>query len=160
MELFVFGVLALVFVASPVVLLVLHVIARDRVNKLGRSMVALRDSFEERVDELEARLSALGDGIEPGVTTPLVAAAEAEERVQPADESEPAPKPRMAIEPYPGAEVQAPAETPGERPGMEPSPLAGREKAVREAPAARATKPPSRTSARTSAEWEELIGGS
>ncbi len=141
MELLVLGVLAVGWY--------LHVITRDRVNKLGRSMDALRESFETRVGELEARLSARGDGIEPVV------------KGQTADEFEPAPPPRLAIEPYPEAEVPVPNETLGERPGMKPLPPAGREAAVpREARAARATKPASLTGARTSAEWEELIGGS
>ena len=111
MELFVFGMLALVFVTSPVVLLVLYVITRDRVNKLGRAMDGLRESFEARVDELEARLSALGNGVEPAVTTQPAAVAEAEERSQPFDESELVAQSRMAIEPCPEAEQPAPAET-------------------------------------------------
>lgn len=160
MELFVFGVLALVFVASPVVLLVLYVITRDRVNKLGRSVDALRDTFEARVDELEARLSALGDGVEPAEAIQPAAAAGAEHGLQPADESELVAQSRMVAEPGPEAEPPAPAETLDERPGKEASPLAWRETAAGEAVAERATKVPSLAGARTSAEWEELIGGS
>ena len=128
MQFFAFGMIALFAVSPLLVLLLLQLIARDRINKLERSIHASLQGYEVRIDELEARLNAVDGGVEPAVARPpevaaprevaveeerpQPAAAVAEARPQPADESKPAPQPRV-------------------------------------------TKSPSRTSA----EWEELIGG-
>ncbi len=166
---FVFGLLGLAFLVSPVILLIWQLVNRERLGKLERFQAGLRDVLEARFEAFEGRLRALeGDadldvtaagGVIPAGEAAVAAAADSTaispdsavaavaEPTGAAAESEPV-VPEPVVPPLaPAASEAAPdrAAAASTAPGL----------AVDEPSAPRPAKRP-----RSDADWEELIGGS
>ena len=92
----VFAFLALAFLASPVILVIWQLVARERMRKLERALAGLRDGLEARIEVLEARLRGHEDDFDEGVGVP--------------DPGGHAPESTIAaVESEPGAPPSAPA---------------------------------------------------
>jgi uncharacterized membrane protein len=147
-EYFIVGMILLALAAGPFVLFVLHLMARERLRKLERSLAQLGERFDDRLRELEQRLAALDGGARtvdeaaphdaPGVATSAVAASLAAAS-QRATQDTAAAVPETPTPPRPAAATTA----------------AQRDTAEKIAKPQKRTRP-----SRSSAEWEEIIGGS
>ena len=134
-EAVVFAFLALALLASPVILGIWQLVARERMRKLERALAGLREGLEARLEVLEARLRGHEDDFDEGVGVPDPGG-HAPESTTAAVESEPA----------------VPAAVP-HRPSARAAKKSGRRR-DRESTPHKAKRP------RSNADWEELIGGS
>lgn len=147
MELFIVGLLLLFILAGPVVVLVLQLLARARLKKLEQAVGTLESRYARRLQQLEARLDELAgraQGSAPesdaeGAATGWVPAG---------------PEPVDAVSPDALAPPAAPA--PARSSTAAALPTAARSSA---APPAADSSRQSSSWARSSAEWEQLIGG-
>ncbi len=142
MEILILGTVLLVFTAGPIVLLVLHLIARDRLNKLERSSRAAQESLAARVELLEARLRALGgvDEGDPAISTGAAPASPVAPVDVPAPRLDPVSVSSEAAPASPAAPVDVPA------PRLDPATVS--------------SEAASDSGPRSGADWEEIIGGS
>jgi len=141
-EYFVVGLILLALAASPFVLLVLHVIARDRLKKIERSLAEISERTDARLRRLEERIAALDSGPgtvndavphgAPAAATSAIAPRSTEATVQVAEATAAAAAPDIPVPPRPESETAAPP-APKQKKRARPS--------------------------RSSAEWEEIIGG-
>ena len=147
----IFAFLALAFLASPVILVIWQLVARERMRKLERALAGLRDGLEARIEVLEARLRGHEDDFDEGVGVP--------------DPGGHAPESTIAaVESEPGAPPSAPAQTISSAAptvtAAVPHRLSARAAKKSGWPRDRESTPHKAKRPRSNADWEELIGGS
>ncbi len=155
LERFVFGFLGLAYLASPVILLIWQLINRERIAKLERSQVGVRDALEARLEVFEGRLHALEGDSNDDVNAATAVTPARDSGVAPVVESTAAAPESEPAAPEPAAPPSAPATSEAAPDQIPVAPATASGPAIDQPSAPAPAKRP-----RSDADWEELIGGS